>query len=217
MTNCAASFKQRNSFRSLTSFIICIPDMLVVHRKNKHKHTSQNQNICSSKPPCRPTHPRRVRPETAGPVDHISSFQSTRPRGVRHERVMYDPDSRDCFNPRTREGCDVAFHVVSCFGFLFQSTHPRGVRPKCCKPCFEEILFQSTHPQGVRPVKDAIQQRRTAVSIHAPARGATSAPSSRKSDVQRFNPRTREGCDVIVEPGEAAFVVSIHAPARGAT
>lgn len=83
MTNCAASFKQRNSFRSLTSFIICIPDMLVVHRKNKHKHTSQNQNICSSKPPCRPTHPRRVRPETAGPVDHISSFQSTRPRGVR--------------------------------------------------------------------------------------------------------------------------------------
>ena len=32
-----------------------------------------------------------------------------------------------------------------------------------------------------------------------------------------FNPRTREGCDSLVEIEEEATGVSIHAPARGAT
>jgi len=76
------------------------------------------------------------------------------------------------------------------------------------------------------------------VSIHAPARGATSAensanydpmfqsthprgvrpgkPKSFKSDIS-FNPRTREGCDFQGHADRIALRVSIHAPARGAT
>ena len=58
---------------------------------------------------------------------------------------------RPRFNPRTREGCDGLPFTDMGRKVLFQSTHPRGVRPdggrKLCPAC--------------------------GVSIHAPARGAT--------------------------------------------
>ena len=76
------------------------------------------------------------------------------------------------------------------------------------------------------------------VSIHAPARGATrsltahrlwkafqstrprgarrGAYSYQKSSI-RFNPRAREGRDVLIPREFSEFAVSIHAPARGAT
>ena len=34
------------------------------------------------------------------------------------------------------------------------------------------------------------------VSIHAPARGATNLPRRNGRKPSRFNPRTREGCDL---------------------
>jgi len=79
------------------------------------------------------------------------------------------------------------------------------------------------------------------VSIHAPARGATRKSPPRCPAGLRFNPRTREGCDITVpcgtldkstcfnprtregcdpatlSPGHCCPYVSIHAPARGAT
>ena len=101
------------------------------------------------------------------------------------------------FNPRTRVGCDVGAGVGCRTATLFQSTHPRGVRP--CpgpmwtgqRPCFNprtrvgcdfgsnrmissELQFQSTHPRGVRPA----------------------AFADRASRRSCFNPRTRVGCDV---------------------
>ncbi len=140
-------------------------------------------------------------------------FQSTHPRGVRLSsnenraaRKSFNPRTREgCddsmviagyhswgFNPRTREGCDylaLSYHAV----YVFQSTHPRGVRPlalTCCDVSVVSIhapargatlcnnvtsicwLFQSTHPRGVRlSIKDASLPY--IVSIHAPARGAT--------------------------------------------
>ena len=58
----------------------------------------------------------------------------------------------------------------------------------------------------------------TAVSIHAPLRGATRPAGSRESRQNSFNPRTPAGCDF---PGEilceGIIAVSIHAPLRGAT
>ena len=57
-----------------------------------------------------------------------------------------------------------------------------------------------------------------AISIHAPARGATFYHSSCHHSRYDFNPRSREGSDlhrfrhVLVVVG-----ISIHAPARGAT
>ena len=55
------------------------------------------------------------------------------------------------------------------------------------------------------------------VSIHAPARGATSTSVSLTACVAGFNPRAREGRDPIVNAEAKRLLVSIHAPARGAT
>ena len=101
----------------------------------------------------------------------------------------------------------------------FQSTHPRGVRPKEVKyKVVKPPMFQSTHPRGVRLGQGSWKERGILVSIHAPARGATLYRNGRDPSmdvsihapargatqllsimisVQRcFNPRTREGCDV---------------------
>jgi len=101
-------------------------------------------------------------------------------------------------------------------------------------------MFQSTHPRGVRQLCYLYAALLVVVSIHAPARGATTRtqvhpkldtsfnPRTRegcdgglfgiKRLVLRFNPRTREGCDGgYREYIPAAVKVSIHAPARGAT
>ena len=56
------------------------------------------------------------------------------------------------------------------------------------------------------------------ISIHAPARGATSISTSIPGIATDFNPRSREGSDMvaIINPN-ANPTISIHAPARGAT
>ena len=55
----------------------------------------------------------------------------------------------------------------------FQSTHPRGVRPKVGYGMGIKRTFQSTHPRGVRRV--TLEKQRPEIC---------------------FNPRTRVGCDV---------------------
>ena len=80
-----------------------------------------------------------------------------------------------CFNPRTRVGCDIPCAKMIARSGRFQSTHPRGVRPKDLRPLHDAVfcfnprtrvgcdgigvskrtiisVFQSTHPRGVRPV-----------------------------------------------------------------
>ena len=56
------------------------------------------------------------------------------------------------------------------------------------------------------------------ISIHAPARGATPGQMNLPEDYQDFNPRSREGSDVLtMQQFPVIFSISIHAPARGAT
>ena len=101
-----------------------------------------------------------------------------------------------CFNPRTREGCD----------FL----------PASIVVDVEE--FQSTHPRRVRPIFPLFCRKTQTVSIHAPAKGATSVRLAHATYGYSFNPRTREGCDSLrSSSSKALVVVSIHAPAKGAT
>ena len=102
---------------------------------------------------------------------------------------------------------------------MFQSTHPRGVRPTTTPYTGWIRWFQSTHPRGVRPFESLVGNTACKVSIHAPAWGATTASMSVLSTVRlfqsthprgvrrhvggelwpkkRFNPRTRVGCDCI--------------------
>ena len=145
-----------------------------------------------------------------------------------------------CFNPRTRVGCDATDYDEQVAPFVFQSTHPRGVRPagllrlllvlvvSIHAPAWGATtdnenkiivaLFQSTHPRGVRPARK----------------------DSPKRDARCFNPRTRVGCDSKLARLKSTLckfqsthprgvrrrlcfavcgqmTVSIHAPAWGAT
>ena len=122
-------------------------------------------------------------------------FQSTHPHGVRPELPIRMYRWRCNFNPRTRMGCDftslvdfllpspISIHApawgatssdsFSSADFVFQSTHPHGVRharvlsgvrrnqnfnPRTRMGCDKRALtkvqkmlgFQSTHPHGVR-------------------------------------------------------------------
>ena len=85
---------------------------------------------------------------------------------------------------------------------MFQSTHPRGVRQLRLPEVKTRFTFQSTHPRGVRQDKPGHVGTEESVSIHAPARGATGPLFVFNRRVSGFNPRTREGCDIF-EP--AAF------------
>ena len=79
--------------------------------------------------------------------------------------------------------------------FMFQSTHPRGVRLFTSGSITGHLCFNPRTRVGCD------RQRMDAVA-----------------DYERFNPRTRVGCDCY--PGSLSmyiFDVSIHAPAWGAT
>ena len=127
-----------------------------------------------------------------------SPFQSTHPRGVRPAQRAADREL-DNFNPRTHVGCDVirlplrgifaiSIHAPTwgaTFEFtgelsalVFQSTHPRGVRPYLAEHYAEKIKFQSTHPRGVRRREQVRGRDVRLISIHAPTWGATVKPSN---------------------------------------
>ena len=121
------------------------------------------------------THPRRVRPHVE-PVAvgrrHVSIHA---PAKGATRSTWGAPAGGGGFNPRTREGCDSVVSVTLTADSVFQSTHPRRVRRRGGKRSL-----------GVREV-----------SIHAPAKGATSRRQAITGSTRGFNPRTREGCDVI--------------------
>ena len=54
------------------------------------------------------------------------------------------------FNPRTHVGCDGTKYPISAMSSLFQSTHPRRVRPNAANLKLAQYQFQSTHPRRVR-------------------------------------------------------------------
>ena len=100
----------------------------------------------------------------------------------------------------------------------FQSTRPRGARPRSARPPGRVRLFQSTRPRGARPLSLPSPHAATDVSIHAPARGATNRGLVWRCGFHVFQstrPRGARQCPGFV--GIECAQVSIHAPARGAT
>ena len=163
------------------------------------------------------THPHGVRLQGRRGIRYTSRFQSTHPHGVRLLLKMYHlvlflfqsthphgvrlcPSivlcvGRWCFNPRTRTGCDLGqmFHIDRAFGF-----NPRTRTG--CDICDSEDDLPST------------------VSIHAPARGATSNKivDVLTGEIVSIHAPAR-GATVLLRSYWVAWLVSIHAPARGAT
>jgi len=142
-------------------------------------------------------------------------FQSTLPRG---ERPCDGNDLTELssFNPRSRAGSDWRNFLFSPVVFMFQSTLPRGERRNTLHQHHRSTKFQSTLPRGERlrifrnirhpgsfnPRSRAGSDARLldggdahAVSIHAPARGATQAGGMVQVYFLCFNPRSRAGSD----------------------
>ena len=165
-------------------------------------------------------------------------FQSTRPRGARPQST-HQSTPRTCFNPRARAGRDQQMQQQQKLDAMFQSTRPRGARQRTTALLIEELAFQSTRPRGARLGGHTANTAAFAVSIHAPARGATSdiqsyaeyarfqstrprgarrcmiAPTGIPTPFQSTRPR---GARPLIPPLRLLrSEVSIHAPARGAT
>ena len=104
--------------------------------------------------------------------------------------------------------------------FLFQSTHPRGMRhctiyridngiyisihasawDATIMPVAEIDVpaFQSTHPRGMRRDSDIAKMLGIKISIHASAWDATSKRVVRSTIYHYFNPRIHVGCDLLL-------------------
>ena len=93
-----------------------------------------------------------------------------------------------------------------------------GKHPICFSQCPTNLfLFQSTHPSGVRPQWHGRYHRRQLISIHAPQWGATRKPRRGNPILGHFNPRTPVGCDHVERTLDLGRAISIHAPQWGAT
>ncbi len=139
------------------------------------------------------THPRGVRHDCGRPIRIFIWFQSTHPRGVRRN------SQRFCI-----------------FVLRFQSTHPRGVRLNSHGHSVECDSFQSTHPRGVRRYPGVALFPFSGFNPRT-REGCDPPCFCRTACVICFNPRTREGCDLASGVPVWIVQVSIHAPARGAT
>ena len=157
---------------------------------------------------------RDVTPWSKG--EEHTLFQSTRPRGARRDHRPRESYQREFQSTRPRGARRLP--AAGCWaGTRFQSTRPRGARPADPEavirlPEFQStrprgarrapaprltvnLSFQSTRPRGARRPWSGHSAAHQAVSIHAPAWGATGGA--------HFRRRCPE--------------VSIHAPAWGAT
>ena len=165
-------------------------------------------------------------------------FQSTHPHGVRRNRnddgslqhsVSIHAPARGATgrNLTTMKNTYVSIHAPARGAtepllypprsFMFQSTHPHGVRPPVTTPKPTSRAFQSTHPHGVRlglALLLAGCDKFQSTHPHGVRHVANALNAGGKS----FNPRTRTGCDMaFLDTKVSSSPVSIHAPARGAT
>ena len=138
-------------------------------------------------------------------------------RGATSQAAIKDLIDID-FNPRSREGSDRKDSLSDNSLNIFQSTLPRGERLKSYQKIQNKKIFQSTLPRGERRFSDTFIGISVAISIHAPARGAT---------VNLLRCILCPAMISIHAPARGAtgfektfkdnFHISIHAPARGAT
>ena len=119
-------------------------------------------------------------------------FQPTHPHGVR--LALHNPvDEPLRFNPRTRTGCDPENcglrHPV------LVSTHApaRGATGILDLEWIQDFVFQPTHPHGVRRLPAGRIFYFTIVSTHAPARGATSRTVRHLLEPALFQPTHPHG------------------------
>ena len=118
------------------------------------------------------THPRRVRRSIPQGVAVGIEFQSTHPRRVRHLFRVSLVQLSENFNPRTREGCDVA-------------PRPRSVPTRI-----------SIHAPAKGATVLVMFGLLLSVNFNPRTReGCDNGKTQERPTGSYFNPRTREGCD----------------------
>ena len=147
----------------------------------------------------------------------IPLFQSTLPRRERL-RSCYRRHSNLNFNPRSREGSDPAgvYELGGCVISIrapakgatrstttgtswttFQSALPRRERHLNRYQAEKANHFNPRSREGSDVTARAFLPAQLAISIRAPAKGATQSRHCRPTRPRDFNPRSREGSDRI--------------------
>ena len=104
----------------------------------------------------------------------ICIFQSTLPRGERQLHIPFGVKNGN-FNPRSREGSDHRLCKIRTCQTIFQSTLPRGERRICGTMLCSDVNISIHAPaRGATTMSYKLMQN-IRISIHAPARGATKA------------------------------------------
>ena len=120
------------------------------------------------------------------------------------------------FNPRSREGSDGPSDVTLLTVPVFQSTLPRGERHLPQTRCPENVYFNPRSREGsdedVTTKVDSLE-----ISIHAPARGATSTYQHTHYSTRISIHAPARGATDFSDFFKFFLRISIHAPARGAT
>ena len=169
----------------------------------------------------------------------LKKFQSTLPRGERPSTWCKASLIITDFNPRSREGSDASIQKRISLNKMISIHAPARGATSLCLPAVLRIQISIHAPaRGATNLK-ATAPRQVRISIHAPARGATAAtPRNNLTTLpfqstlprgerrilsilliiaEHFNPRSREGSDMIFCKVYHNAYISIHAPARGAT
>ena len=146
-----------------------------------------------------------------------ATFQSTHPRGVRPGGVPPRGSLQKVSIHAPAWGATHALVMAMRAMVAFQSTHPRGVRQLSRQDPANTNPFQSTHPRGVRRYRWCFWPIKMAVSIHAPAWGATEpSPLTHLREVVSIH-APAWGATIRASDARLQRPVSIHAPAWGAT
>ncbi|SMP64740.1 hypothetical protein SAMN06296020_1123 [Anoxynatronum buryatiense] len=109
------------------------------------------------------------------------------------------------FNPRSRTGSDLRAKVKHGFADWFQSTLPHGERPMINTLAKLKAEVSIHAPARGATTAAAILFPPRAVSIHAPARGATQDGDRGRGWRRSFNPRSRTGSDQGSHTDQSAF------------
>ena len=145
-----------------------------------------------------------------------TEFQSTLPRGERRLANVWRWRSVRYFNPRSREGSDHGqLHCGSTEDISIHAPARGATTPLYGVENYHVISIHA--PARGATISCAEPFRIKIISIHAPARGATDCCFYTLDNLRHFNPRSREGSDLLSIFVCSLQLISIHAPARGAT
>ena len=118
------------------------------------------------------THPHGVRRHLSISCCISEEFQSTHPHGVRLGSMLIFPKCGNVSIHAPTRGATIVSSKKVFDGYVSIHAPTRGATTAflCAFKCF---MFQSTHPHGVRLYRIWFIPIRLCVSIHAPTRGAT--------------------------------------------